>query len=322
MHNKSVDNLAKKLQGVSVLRVVSDIPLEEVSDFYLFTGIGLRSTLVHLGHHLTWSTIARVGSQCTTVFQISNDQKRLLAGQRTQDMRDLTHRFKEHIRTYHWGRIYIIDNILDQPMLKPMRDYINSLIPLHTVVSAMGKGLDLYRASYIGNQLAPILLMSWLYPDLTPVIVTAQDQEPFFHIMRDLASRIGCRKPIMVILDPLKDLMMTHKMSSSSPSGLVPMTNLQGIMRAKSGPGPDHDFCYHLLSRLKPLDHRTSSLIQSYNPRESKKLKEGLIDLLETRPRGEVQLGVFSTIIDSVKPQQEDIATWIQSRIFNDSKKK
>ena len=310
-------NLESSLHGLDPLRIISDRPPDQIQDYYLFTGVGLRASRTHLGHHILWSNLARLGRGKVLLFQISNDQKRYVAGHDLKTMRSLTKSFKDQLALYPWDRIHLIDNLRDQGFLKPVRDYINSLIPLHLVSSTMGRNLDLYRASYIGNQLAPILLMSWIHPGWTPVIITAQDQEPFFHIMRDLAFRLGCIKPVVILLNPLKDLMMGGKMSSSNPKTLVPLDHLGLIRKAKTGPGKDHDFCYHLMSMMELIEPQIiRPMIQSYNPQKSKDLKQSLINLIKDQSKTTVKLPSFSSMISHIKPQGQTLKSWIESHLF------
>jgi len=243
-------------------RCVIDDPL--TTKYYLFTGVGVRSSTFHLGHHCLLRILAALSREgIPLLYQIANDEKKFLTPppKTDGDMLQLTAPLRQMLSRHQWGSQFtLVDNILDRQLLRPLAQKINSTIPIKKLVDLFGEELDAHRAGYVGYQLAPMVLRHLMYPDHTPVVITAADQLPFFLTMRDLAHRVGIPKPQIILIHPLKDMMMMDKMSSTHPGKMIPLSDVSKIKKAISGTSKATDFCDHLIQYLAMSDEDSRCL--------------------------------------------------------------
>ena len=252
---------------------------------YIFSGIGLRPSLMHLGHHLIVQLLSNMNCRgVPLVYQISNDEKRYLDDPKgdLQNTKKNTEEFLKQFKRYQWKKVYMIDNLRDKDDLRPIQEYINSKLPISKISKLFGKKYDLYRASYTGRQLAPIMLYNRQNPLGQPIIFTERDQLPFFLAMRDLSPTLGLHKPQVIVLKPLKDIMMKDKMSSSDLKKAVLLDDLEKIKKAYSGRTKEEDFCLHFINYWESVTGKFCPV--RLNEGKSKVLKEDLIRFLSHKP--------------------------------------
>lgn len=235
--------------------------------YYLFSGIGLRKTGFHLGHHVGLKILESLNRKgVPLIYQVANDEKQHLQGLSEEAVYQHTREILQELALYEWSDIKLIDNYRDYNLLHKIASYIGAQIPLKKILSLFGKEIDLHRAHYLTVQLAPLIIYMRIDPGATPLIITAEDQAPYFNIVRNLARRLGINPPELIILRPLRDRLLTGKMSSSFPKGAIFLRHLEALRKAISGSTDSDDFVRHLNkylffkgSGIKPLELSSSA---------------------------------------------------------------
>ena len=234
----TLKSVCNDLKSVIDRTIIDD---EAISDYYFFTGIWVRHNSLHLGHHTLFKTLESLSQTQPVIFQVANDQKKFLGQKPLTDsqMLRLSEGVIETLKRYSWGKLFLVDNVIDRQILRPFAEKVNSKLPLKKLTDLFGQDLDLHRANYVGYQLAPICLAHILWPGKTPVIITVEDQLPFFLAMRDLAYRLGLPKPQVILIRPLQDKLLRGKMSSSVPQRAIFLNCLDSLKSAISNDNPE-----------------------------------------------------------------------------------
>ncbi|HEX6671597.1 MAG TPA: tryptophan--tRNA ligase [Nitrososphaeraceae archaeon] len=213
---------------------------ENGEHFYLYTGRG-PSGFIHLGHLLPWLFTKYLQDKfgAKLLFQITDDEKFLYNLGVT----------KETISTYTSENILDIIAIGFNPDLTRIiidTKHIQHLYPIATEIarkitfSTAKSVFGFTNATNIGMigfpsiQAAPCFLPSIIEKTPTPVLIPAAiDQDPYWRITRDIATKLGFYKPAQIHSKFLPSLSRDSKMSSSRPETAILTTDEPEIVEKK-----------------------------------------------------------------------------------------
>ena len=222
------------------------------TNYYIFTGKGLRNEFFHLGHLYIYQLINKISYNLDSLvlFQISGDEKRQFQTPylTLKQCKTYEEKLVQKLSLIKWYNLKVFSNLQlkNIPVLKNCADFINSKLTLKKINQVFGN-ISIASAYYVGIQLAPILLMQKLYPALRPILIVVDDQVGFFSLFRDLCTKFKMEKPPIVLLKDLKGLNSSNKMSSSEPKKAITMDSLNLILKGFSDPSGLKDYGLHLL---------------------------------------------------------------------------
>jgi tryptophanyl-tRNA synthetase len=213
---------------------------ENGEHFYLYTGRG-PSGFIHLGHLLPWLFTKYLQDKfgAKLLFQITDDEKFLYNLGAT----------KETISKYTSENILDIIAIGFNPDLTRIiidTKHIHHLYPLATEIArkitfSTAKAVfgftnttNIGMIGFPSIQAAPCFLPSIIEKTPTPVLIPAAiDQDPYWRITRDIATKLGFYKPAQIHSKFLSSLSRDSKMSSSRPETAILTTDEPEIVEKK-----------------------------------------------------------------------------------------
>ncbi len=213
---------------------------ENGEHFYLYTGRG-PSGFIHLGHLLPWLFTKYLQDKfgAKLLFQITDDEKFLYNLGAT----------KETISKYTSENILDIIAIGFNPDLTRIiidTKHIHHLYPIATEIArkitfSTAKAVfgftnttNIGMIGFPSIQAAPCFLPSIIEKTPTPVLIPAAiDQDPYWRITRDIATKLGFYKPAQIHSKFLPSLSKDSKMSSSRPETAILTTDEPEIVEKK-----------------------------------------------------------------------------------------
>lgn len=213
---------------------------ENGEHFYLYTGRG-PSGFIHLGHLLPWLFTKYLQDKfgAKLLFQITDDEKFLYNSGAT----------KETISKYTSENILDIIAIGFNPDLTRIiidTKHIHHLYPIATEIArkitfSTAKAVfgftnttNIGMIGFPSIQAAPCFLPSIIEKTPTPVLIPAAiDQDPYWRITRDIATKLGFYKPAQIHSKFLPSLSRDSKMSSSRPETAILTTDEPEIVEKK-----------------------------------------------------------------------------------------
>jgi tryptophanyl-tRNA synthetase len=208
--------------------------------FYLYTGRG-PSGMVHMGHIMPWlfSKYLQEKFNSKLIFQLTDDEKFLF----NQDLS------KERIDYFtHENILDIIATGFDPKKTKILVDskHIQYLYPIateiarHITFSTAKAVFGFSHSSNIGMigfppiQASTCFLPSVIEKEPTPVLIPAAiDQDPYWRVTRDVATKLGYYKPAQIHSKFVPGLGISGKMSSSKPDTALFTTDSPEIIDKK-----------------------------------------------------------------------------------------
>ncbi len=208
--------------------------------FYLYTGRG-PSGMVHMGHIMPWlfSKYLQEKFNSKLIFQLTDDEKFLF----NQDLS------KERIDYFtHENILDIIATGFDPKKTKILVDskHIQYLYPIateiarHITFSTAKAVFGFSNSSNIGMigfppiQASTCFLPSVIEKEPTPVLIPAAiDQDPYWRVTRDVATKLGYYKPAQIHSKFVPGLGISGKMSSSKPDTALFTTDSPEIIDKK-----------------------------------------------------------------------------------------
>jgi tryptophanyl-tRNA synthetase len=205
---------------------------ENGEHFYLYTGRG-PSGFIHLGHLLPWLFTKYLQDKfgAKLLFQITDDEKFLYNLGAT----------KETISKYTSENILDIIAIGFNPDLTRIiidTKHIHHLYPIATEIArkitfstaravfGFTNTTNIGMIGFPSIQAAPCFLPSIIEKTPTPVLIPAAiDQDPYWRITRDIATKLGFYKPAQIHSKFLPSLSRDSKMSSSRPETAILTTD-------------------------------------------------------------------------------------------------
>ena len=213
---------------------------ENGEHFYLYTGRG-PSGFIHLGHLLPWLFTKYLQDKfgAKLLFQITDDEKFLHNLGAT----------KETISKYTSENILDIIAIGFNPDLTRIiidTKHIHHLYPIATEIArkitfstakavfGFTNSTNIGMIGFPSIQAAPCFLPSIIEKTPTPVLIPAAiDQDPYWRITRDIATKLGFYKPAQIHSKFLPSLSKDSKMSSSRPETAILTTDEPEIVEKK-----------------------------------------------------------------------------------------
>lgn len=208
--------------------------------FYLYTGRG-PSGMVHMGHIMPWlfSKYLQEKFNSKLIFQLTDDEKFLF----NQDLS------KERIDYFTQENILdIIATGFDPKKTKILVDskHIQYLYPIateiarHITFSTAKAVFGFSNSSNIGMigfppiQASTCFLPSVIEKKPTPVLIPAAiDQDPYWRVTRDVATKMGYYKPAQIHSKFVPGLGISGKMSSSKPDTALFTTDSPEVIDKK-----------------------------------------------------------------------------------------
>jgi len=213
---------------------------ENGEHFYLYTGRG-PSGFIHLGHLLPWLFTKYLQDKfgAKLLFQITDDEKFLYNLGATKDT--ISKYTSENILDIiaigfnpHLTRIIIDTKHIHH--LYPIATEIARKITFSTAKAVFGftNTTNIGMIGFPSIQAAPCFLPSIIEKTPTPVLIPAAiDQDPYWRITRDIATKLGFYKPAQIHSKFLPSLSRDSKMSSSRPETAILTTDEPEIVEKK-----------------------------------------------------------------------------------------
>mmetsp|Transcript_22633 Transcript_22633/g.35537 ORF Transcript_22633/g.35537 Transcript_22633/m.35537 type:complete len:519 (-) Transcript_22633:50-1606(-) len=315
------------------------------TNFYVYTGRGASSNSLHLGHIIPFQ-VARWFQQAfnaPVVIQLTDDEKflwkkdidlptaRKLAWENAKDIIALG---------FNPDRTFIFRNTDYISQLYSNVIRIQKLITYSQASSTLGLNASdcIGKTAFPAIQAAPafstafvkVLGLDYNRKPLLCVVPCAIDQDPFFRLARDVATKLKEPKPVLLHTRFVPSLQgVGTKASSSIPSSTVFLSDSQQdikkkIMRAKSGGQEslalhrqlgadlDEDVAFQYLRYFHPNDTRLEEIAKEYS---SGGMLSGTVK--------EEAVSVVATIIAKFQERREqvtnnDVREFMRERVIVD----
>lgn len=218
--------------------------VENGNSFYLYTGRGSSSESLHLGHliPMMFTKYLQDAFQVPLVIQMSSDEKFLF---RDLSMEEVTHMTRENIKDIiaiglNPQRTFIFSNLDYMGNLYPNVVRIQRCMTASQVKGAFGFS----DTDNVGRFAYPAIQASPSFASTFPEVLSRQDrmclvpcaidQDPFFRLTRDVAPRLGFRKPAVIHSRFFPALQgIGAKMSSSDPLSSIFVTDTPAVIEEK-----------------------------------------------------------------------------------------
>lgn len=291
---------------------------EQGQRFYLYTGRGPSSNALHLGHLIPFifTKYLQEAFDVPLVIQLTDDEKFLFSKQETT-----SHPFDAYIRL---GRENAKDIVAcgfnpERTFIFSDSDYIGSLYPnvvrIQRAVSFnQARGIfgfqpsdNIGKIAFPAVQAAPAFSSSFphIFGGSTQVpclIPCAVDQDPYFRMTRDVAPRLGYRKPALIHSKFFPSLQGAEgKMSASDPNSAIFLSDSAAQIRKKvnkyafsggrdtveehrlHGGDCERDIAYQYLTFFMEDDEQLEEIRQAYSSGRmlSGEIKAALIRCLQ-----------------------------------------
>lgn len=211
------DNLIKIIE---CHRGFNDFDINNLDKYYLYTGRGPSMDSFHIGHLLGLELILEfqkyIGSKI--YFMIADDEKMIRDKIKICEMKKNVDNTIKQLEKIGFNdsntNIKInsngIDNIQYQLLIKLM-----SLVTLNKLEHIFGKKDNVGEYFYVFVQLLPCFI-----ENKQCIIIAGKDQDPFFRLARELATKMSFNPPIIIYTKNVPALDGSDKMSSSSISSI------------------------------------------------------------------------------------------------------
>lgn len=218
--------------------------VESGNSFYLYTGRGASAESLHLGHliPMMFTKYLQDAFQVPLVIQMSSDEKFLF---RDLSMEEVTHMTRENIKDiialgFDPKKTFIFSNLDYLGKLYPNVVRIQRCLTASQVKGAFGftDSDNVGRFAYPAVQASPSFASSFTSvlggEDRMCLIPCAIDQDPFFRLTRDVAPKLGYRKPVVIHSKYFPALQgINEKMSSSVPMSSIFVTDTPALIEEK-----------------------------------------------------------------------------------------
>jgi tryptophanyl-tRNA synthetase len=218
---------------------------ERKEPFYLYTGRGPSSESLHLGHLIPFQFTKWLQDvfDVPLVIQLTDDEKFLWKNLTIEETRRLAHENAKDIIAcgLNPSKTFIFSDL----------DYIHHLYPnilriQKAVTYSQARGVfgfngesNIGRVAFPAVQAAPSFSSSFSIPlrgekNMMCLIPQAIDQDPYFRMTRDIATRLGYKKPALIHSKFFPALQGSHtKMSSSSSDTTIMMSDTPKMVAKK-----------------------------------------------------------------------------------------
>ncbi|GBG30157.1 Tryptophan--tRNA ligase, cytoplasmic [Hondaea fermentalgiana] len=213
--------------------------------FYLYTGRGPSSGSLHFGHLLPFlfTKYLQEAFDVPLVIQLTDDEKFLWKDLTLEEANYLAYENAKDIIAVGFDpkKTFIFSNIDYMGHLYETVLRIQKKVTLNQVKGAFGmtESMSIGQHSFPAIQAAPSFSSAFAIPlrgqtDLPCLIPCAIDQDPYFRVTRDVAPRLGFRKPGLIHSKFFPALQGAQtKMSASSETSSIFLTDTPDIIKTK-----------------------------------------------------------------------------------------
>jgi len=290
---------------------------EKGEKFFLYTGRGPSATSMHMGHLVPFMLTKYLQEtfDVPLVVQMTDDEKFLFKPQ--LELEECCEMARENVKDiiavgFNADRTFIFSDV----------DYISSSKAFYLNILRMQKSItynqargafgfgesdNIGRVAYPAIQACPSFSNSFPQifnnrDDIACLIPCAIDQDPFFRLTRDVAPRLGYKKPALLHSKFFPALQgQGTKMSSSDPNSNITLTDTQNQIKKKinkhafsggqvsleehreKGGDCDKDISYQYLRFFLEDDEELEQIRQDYSSGNmlSGEIKAKLISVLQ-----------------------------------------
>ena len=208
--------------------------------FYLYTGRG-PSGMVHMGHIMPWlfSKYLQEKFNSKLIFQLTDDEKFLFNEDLSRER--INYFTQENILDiiaigFDPKKTKIIVDSKHIQYLYPIATEIARYITFSTAKAVFGfsNSSNIGMIGFPSIQASTCFLPSVIERKPTPVLIPAAiDQDPYWRVTRDVATRMGYYKPAQIHSKFIPGLGISGKMSSSKPDTALFTTDSPEIIDKK-----------------------------------------------------------------------------------------
>ena len=212
-----------------------DLPrvLDNLSNTYLYTGLGPSSKSMHLGHSIPFVMNSYLQTQFCfpQLIMLSDDEKHFTKDFSLEQIEHFTIENAKDILAFGFdvNRTFLFSNIETMGMMYPVVCQIAKHLKAGLLEQVFGfdRNTNVGLMNYVAVQATPCVDLAFrkILPALqrgtdnynTCLVPCAVDQDPYFRVCRDVVAKLGLPKPSGIyskFLPPLTG--MGGKMSSSS----------------------------------------------------------------------------------------------------------
>jgi len=213
--------------------------------FYLYTGRGPSSGSLHFGHLLPFlfTKWLQEAFDVPLVIQLTDDEKFLWKDLTLEEANYLAYENAKDIIAVGFDpkKTFIFSNIDYMGHLYETVIRIQKKVTLNQVKGAFGmhESMSIGQHSFPAIQAAPSFPCAFPIPlrgfnDMPCLIPCAIDQDPYFRVTRDVAPRLGFRKPALIHSKFFPALQGAKtKMSASAETSSIYLTDTPEIIKTK-----------------------------------------------------------------------------------------
>lgn len=209
------------LRQVVYHRSFDEFDEKKLDAYYLYSGRGPSNSSFHIGHLQSLMFLLEFQKilQSKIYFMISDDEKIMRDNICFEDMNKHVLSTIQQLRkigfTDENTDIRINTNGLNSKEYKLIVELMNSF-SMNTLNHVFGEKNNIGEYFYVFYQMMPCFLDK----NKQCIIIAGIDQDPFFRLARDVAEKLGYKKPIVLYIKNVMGLDGSEKMSTSQPETL------------------------------------------------------------------------------------------------------
>lgn len=218
---------------------------EKGETFYLYTGRGLSSESMHLGHMVPFIFTRYLQDVfgVNVVIQMTDDEKFLFRDLTFEEVRNMTVKNIKEIIAFGFDpkKTFIFNNLDYVGKMYPNICSIQRCLPYNQVKGAFGfnDSSNIGKIAFPAIQAAPSFSSSFPHifgeqSDVLCLVPQAIDQDPYFRLTRDVAHKLKLKAPAQIhsVFFPALGG-PESKMSSSIPSSGIFLSDTPGQIKKK-----------------------------------------------------------------------------------------
>lgn len=317
---------------------------ERGNKIFLYTGRGPTSDALHLGHvvPMQFTCWLQKVFDCFCVFQMADDEKYFFKDMEFHDVYHLGFRNARDVIAMGFNpeKTFVFSN-RDQcrnPIYQKVVFDIMKHSRINDIISIFGLGLSGNAGTLIWPIMQTVPAFSEAFADIfdgksiTCLVCYAIDQDPYFRLARDVAPKLGYKKPCSLICQFLPALEGDAKMSSTNSGNAISNTIFMDDTRdmiAKKikryafsggreslelhrlhGGNPDVDICYQLLRYFLDDDDQLADIEKKYRSGE-----------MLTSELKAITIRIISDFIDEHQKSKSSVTNDMVKKFYNSDKK-
>jgi tryptophanyl-tRNA synthetase len=194
---------------------------DKSKEYFLYTGRGPSNGSFHIGHLPGLKLILAFQQQIKNkiFFMISDDEKIFRDSIDENTMKNNVTNTIKQLNNLGFSDLNTNFHLNSDGISK---EEYSVLIQLLSKVNINQLNHIFGEKSNVGEYFYPLyqILPCFLYKDKQCIVIAGKDQDPFFRLARDLADKLGFKKPIIIYTKSVLGLDGSEKMSTSVESSL------------------------------------------------------------------------------------------------------